>query len=91
MDNELQDALNVFDHSDERMTARQWTTILEAARKVANPDYEAAAKRRFEDVKPRFDTEWLDLRADERDEWIAEVKPYVDAALGVTEDADAKG
>ncbi len=33
---ELKDALDIFDHSDERMTAAQWTLILDAARDVAN-------------------------------------------------------
>ena len=58
---------------------------------VANLDYEAAGQQRYETVQrmtegvPAFDVDWHELPAEERDKWIAEVKPYVDAALGLTD------
>ncbi len=91
---ELRAALVTWDLASEPLlTKRESDAIVKAARKYANPDYRAAGHRRYEMVAeategiPAFATEWPDLSEEERDEWIAEVKPYVDAALGVTEDA----
>lgn len=86
----LQDALKRTAIDEQVYTADE-NMIRNAARKYANPDYEAGARRRFEDVNARFDTEWPDLRAEEQDEWIAEVKPYIEAALGITGDLALKG
>ena len=62
--------------------------IREAAQKWANPDIEAAARTAYYDTVNRQVAwcEWDDLEDNEREELVAEMKPYVDAALGVTED-----
>ncbi len=61
--------------------------IREAAQKYANPDYEAAARTKYYNTVNRQVTwcEWDDLEDDEREELVADMRPYVDAALGVTE------
>ncbi len=57
------------------------------SRKKVVIGYEAAGQQRYEVVQQMskgiaaFEVDWHDLPADERDEWIAEVKPYVDAAF----------
>ncbi len=79
MDSELQDALNIFDHSDERMTARQWTTILEAARKYANL-YKSIDLDRLNDG-----LEFAHI-TDSDGAYLVYVATEVAAALGVTED-----
>ena len=79
MDSELQDALNVFDHSDERMTARQWTTILEAARKYAN--LQARLSGVFLDARLN-DAVKLAHITDSDGEYLVYVAKQVQAALG---------
>ena len=91
---DLQDELDRHEaaHWNNRLTKD--SLIVEAARKYANPDYEAAAKARYEDVKRKAEQngligfiDWDDLEDEERQEdWVDEIRPYVDAALGVTED-----
>ena len=67
MDSELQTALDKLVD-----TNAKWDPIVEAARKVANPDYEAAAK---------VDGEWLGTN-DPRGR-ILRVRATVNAALGL--------
>ncbi len=54
---------------------------------VANLDYEAAARTKYYDTVNRqvIWCEWDDLEDDEREELVADMRPYVDAALGLTE------
>jgi len=69
---ELQDALETYDNSPLGKAAPDWVPVLaEAARKVADPDYWAAAERLDEEGGPI----WTDI----------DIKPVIDAALGITE------
>ena len=94
MNRELQDDLSLFTGDVAPDPGSPLANFVEAARKYANPDIEAAAKARYEDVKRKAEQngligfiDWDDLEDEERQEdWVDEIRPYVDAALGVTED-----
>ena len=66
--------------------------VNEAARKYAKPDYEAAARTKYYNTVNRqvMWCEWDDLEDDEREELVANMRPYVAAALGVTEAPDGQ-
>ena len=57
--------------------------MLEAARLVADPNIEAAARAKYYAIVNKQFTwcEWDDLEDDERSELIAEMAPWVAAAL----------
>ncbi len=89
---DLQDDIDFF---DQMMGPRggHLGGVVDAARRVANPDYEAAAKRRYEDVKGLAEQhgligliDWDDLEDDERQQMVAASHSYIDPALGILED-----
>ncbi len=76
---DLQDALDRYDKHPGLSLADDPDLFVDAARRVANPDYEAAA---------RLGVVWDELTKKEQVTRIAYVKPHIDTALalGITED-----
>ncbi len=81
---ELTDAIDYFETTEpppEVVYSKQQLIIIDAARKVANPDIEAAAKKvaRFE-----FASDWPELTSHQWQIAHERAVIYVDAALGIT-------
>ena len=87
--NDLQQALITWDLASEPLlTKRESDAIVEAARRVANPDYEAAARHYHAEVGHRSGTNlsWEASYPEEQADFLRVSTDAVDAALGVTED-----
>ncbi len=83
MDSELEAALNKHDDSDRPpISTHQWNLIMEAARKYANPDYEAA----FEPLM-NF-RKWVKETDEITDHDLLVTAKHIAIALGITHPFD---
>ena len=83
---DLQDALADVDDLTDGSEPDTFWVIVEAARRVANPDYRAGVVEWIGDEPPDNYPDEFDWEDMIQSTLTQTVKPVVDAALGITED-----